>query len=568
MGLSVAGAIAQAVAADGADRAFVFPGGGSNLEVIAALEGVGVHVVLAHSETAAVLMASAYADLIGRPALVLVGLGPGVASAVNGVAHARLDQSAVVIVSDTFAAADRGQTGHQVLDQAALLAPVAKAQAALEPAGAEETVRWALATAAAPPRGPVHLELSADVALAPARSGTGVAASTSARSGTRVPASTSARSGTRVPAGNPAPAASRPDAVVPLVAAAHRPVVLVGDEALSIPQPALVGLVERLAAPVLVTPKAKGALPEDHPLWCGIVTNAALEAPLLDRADLLVAVGVDPVELLSKEWTFGAPVAALREHDEPVPGYRPRHLVIGDLPAMVHALGSDAGEWTAAEIADARAAMLAAVRVGADAGLTALAAVEEAQARAPEAATVTVDAGAHMFAALWGWRSTRPRRFLISNGLATMGFAVPAAIAAALAGDALPVVAICGDGGFLLHGNELETAARVGARIVVLVLNDSSLGLIRVKQADRGHPRRAVDFGPVDVAAYARSLGAAGYVAGTRAEVGDAVSRALSDPRPAVVDVRITGSEYDELQRVIRVGGAAAAVRGEPACLP
>ena len=141
MGLTVADAIARAVAEDGADRAFVFPGGGSNLEVIAALEGAGVQVVLAHSETAAVLMASVYADLVGRPALVLIGLGPGVASAVNGLAHARLDQSAIVIISDRFTEGDRGLTGHQVLDQLALLAPVVKAQATLEPAGADDAVR-------------------------------------------------------------------------------------------------------------------------------------------------------------------------------------------------------------------------------------------------------------------------------------------------------------------------------------------------------------------------------------------------------------------------------------------
>ena len=363
------------------------------------------------------------------------------------------------------------------------------------------------------------------------------------------------------------------DAIAPLVAAARRPVLLIGDEALTTPQPRLVALAERLLAPVLVTPKAKGAVPEDHPLWCGIVTNAALEAPVLERADLIIAVGVDPVELLSRPWTAAAPVVAVREHDEPVPGYRARRVGVGELPALVEALGTaDAGEWTEAEIADARAEMLAAIRVGEGEALTALAAVEEAQAQAPAPApaptTVTVDAGAHMFAAMWGWRAVRPRSFLISNGLATMGFAVPAAIAAAIAAPGHPVLAITGDGGFLLHAAELETAVRVGARIVVLVLDDSSLSLIRTKQADRGHRRCAVDYGPVDVAAYARSLGAAGFVAGTRDEIGRAVAGAFSEPRPAVIDVRVAGGEYAELQRIIRVTGAPAARPWESVCLP
>lgn len=557
MDLTVADAIARAVADDGADRAFAFPGGGSNLEVIAALERAGVDVVLVHSETAAVLMASAYADLVGRPALVLVGLGPGLASAVNGIAHARLDQSAVVLLSDRFAEAERLRTGHQVLDQLGLLRPIVKAQATLGPQDGVETVRAALAAAVEPPRGPVHLELSAEVAVGPAGAGP------------QPPPQPHAHSHEDTPS----PRASRALAdIAAELSGARRPVLLVGDEALSCGQEALVALAERLIAPVLVTPKAKGAVPEDHPLWCGIFTNAALEAPLLDQADLLVALGVDPVEMLSRPWTASAPVVALRDHDELVAGYRPAHGAVGDLSALAAELSASVGgasaggaaaggataDWTEPELATFRAEMLRAVRVQADGEMTALGVVEEVQRQAPADATVTVDAGAHMFAALWGWRSTGPRRFLISNGLATMGFALPAAIAAALHADGGPIIAFTGDGGFLLHSAELETAVRVGARIVVVVLNDSSLSLIRIKQQDRGHPRAAVDFGPVDIAALARSLGAVGMVAQGLGEVGDAMTRAQSACGPVVIEVQLSGGEYRELARVIRVSGAPA----------
>jgi acetolactate synthase-1/2/3 large subunit len=537
--LTVADAVAGAVAQNGADRAFVFPGGGSNLEVIAALERTGVQIVLVHSETAAVLMAAAYADLVGRPTLVLVGLGPGVTSAVNGLAHARLDQSAVVLISDRLGVLERTLTGHQVLDQMGLLRPVVKAQATLGPAGVEEAVRGAFATAGAPPRGPVHLELAADVATAPA-------------SLAEVPS---------VDEATPPPASNRSlTEIATAVSEARRPVVLVGDEASPDAAEELVAFVEQLTAPVLVTPKAKGAVPEDHPLWCGILTNAALEAPLLERADLLIAIGLDPVELLSRPWTAAAPVVALRDHDEPVGGYGPAQVAIGDVSDLVRELarlvGDSATDWSRADAAAVRAEMLRAVRVTVAGEMTALEVVEEVQSHVPADATVTVDAGAHMFAAIWGWRATRPRHFLISNGLATMGFAVPAAIAAALAGDGAPVIAITGDGGFLLHGAELETAVRVRARILVVVLNDSSLSLIRIKQEDRGHHRSAVDFGPVDLAAYARSLGAGGIVAEGRAELVDAVAQGLAASGPVVIDVQLSGSEYRRLQQVIRVTGA------------
>jgi len=553
--ITVAGAIARAIAERAADRVFAFPGGGSNLELIEALQRCGVRVVLTRSEGGAALMAATYADLVGRPAAVLVGLGPGIASVVNGLAHAMLDQSQVVVISDRFTEPELAGTGHQVLDQIALLAPVTKWQATLSASEAGDTVAHALSIAAAPPRGPVHLELARDVALQPADPG---GASGVAR--------------TESPGRMPVPDDHELAESAATLEGARRPVVLVGDEALTVPQPDLVALLERLGAPVLSTYKAKGALPEDHPLWCGIVTGAALEAPLLQDADAILALGLDPVELLPAPWRPSAPVIALREHTEPVPGYRPRQLLLGELPRLVGVLAGrlmhePSSTWSMSEIADRRAELLAAVRITSPGSLSALEVVEAVQAVAPAGATVTVDAGAHMFAATWGWRASLPRRFLISNGLATMGFAVPSALAAALARPHESVIAFTGDGGFLLHGSELETAVRVGAKLLVVVLNDSSLSLIALKQEERRYRRAAVDFGLVDTAAFARSLGAHGIVASTAAEVRAGVADALARPGPAVLDVRISGAAYGALQRVIRVTGPRTAQRGESLCV-
>ncbi|MEO8969363.1 MAG: thiamine pyrophosphate-binding protein [Solirubrobacteraceae bacterium] len=558
---TVAETIAGIVAEQAADRAFVFPGGGSNLEVIDALERCGVGVVLGRSEGAAALMAASYADLVGRPALVLVGLGPGSTSVVNGLAHALLDQSAVVVIGDRFTDAETGRTGHQVLDQGALLSTVTKWQATLSPEGAADAVRYAFSVAASAPRGPVHLELDRNVALSPA--GAATAPDVRASDATLV-----------------GPEAAQPSgrdqrtlaAAASVLTAARRPVVLVGDEALGARRRPLIALLERLGAPVLSSYKGKGAVPEEHPLWCGIVTNSALEAPLLERADALLAIGLDPVELLPRPWPASAPVIALREHAEPSPGYRAEHLLIGDLPDLAEALdtslGQPASDWSASEIAETRAGMLAALRIPSPDSLSALEVVEEVQVQAPPTTTVTVDAGAHMLAVTWGWRSSLPRRFLISNGLATMGFAVPAAVAAALARPQEPVIAFTGDGGLLLHGGELETAARVGARLLVVVLNDSSLSLIRIKQEERGYRRAGVDFGAVDAAGFGRSLGAVGFTARTAEELRAAIGEALEQSRPAVLDVRISGSEYGELQRVIRGTGARSEnLSGVSVCL-
>jgi acetolactate synthase-1/2/3 large subunit len=218
-------------------------------------------------------------------------------------------------------------------------------------------------------------------------------------------------------------------------------------------------------------------------------------------------------------------------------------------------LAERASEWTPAEVAERREALLAKLRVTSPGSLSAVEVVESVLAEAPPETTVTVDAGAHMFAATWFWRSTLPRRFLISNGLATMGYAVPAAVAATLARPGEPVIAFTGDGGFLLHGSELETAARVNAKVIVVVLNDASLSLIRIKQEDLGFRRLGVDYSPARLADVGSALGAEGAQVSDAEGLKSAVRAALARPGSTVIEVQLTGAEYRALQHAIRGSG-------------
>ena len=164
---TVAEAVAREIARSGVERVFGFPGGGGNLDLMDALGRAGVEFVLTRTEGSAALMGCAHAELTGQPAVVIVGSGPGLASVVNGVAHAHLDRVPMVVISDRQSAEELATTGHQVIDQRALLAPITKWDATLEPAGAATTVRDALTAAATPPRGPVHLDLPRTTASAP-----------------------------------------------------------------------------------------------------------------------------------------------------------------------------------------------------------------------------------------------------------------------------------------------------------------------------------------------------------------------------------------------------------------
>jgi acetolactate synthase-1/2/3 large subunit len=531
-GTTVAAALAEAIARAGTRLAFAFPGGGSNLALMAALEAEGVRVVLTRSETGGALMASAYGELTGRPGVAVVGIGPGVTSSANGIAHALLDRAPLLVVSDRYSEREAASSGHQQLDHERVLAPLTKWQRVLDAASARDVVAEALARAVTPPCGPVHLELARDVAGA-----------------------TAGAAHTRAPLAEPH--RGDLDGAAATLAHASRPLLLVGHEAGGRVEPdALVAVAERLRAPVLSTCKAKGTLPESHPGFAGILTGAALERPLLERADAILAVGLDPVELLPRPWPAPAPLVALRADPAEDLHLRPRFTRAGDIAAglaeLADELGETRSEWRPDELAAARASLLAAVRVPASGSLASWQVVGAVQDELPDGATATVDAGAHMFAATWCWRAGRPGRFLISNGLATMGFAVPAAIAAALVRPEEPVVAFTGDGGFLLHAAELETAARLGARVLVVVLNDACLSLVRVKQEELGHDRLGVDFTRSDLALVAEGLGACGVRVRSEPELRHAVREALHVPATTVIDVALTGDEYGALHRAIR----------------
>jgi acetolactate synthase-1/2/3 large subunit len=163
----------------------------------------------------------------------------------------------------------------------------------------------------------------------------------------------------------------------------------------------------------------------------------------------------------------------------------------------------------------------------------------------------TVDAGSHMFAATLFWRSRGPRRFLISNGLATMGFGLPAAIGAALAQEQ-PVVCFTGDGGLAMCAGELATAARLGARVVIVVFNDGTLNLIKIKQEKQGKSTHGLDFDAVDWAATAAGMGVSSTVAADRDALAAAFGEALRRPGPTLIDVQVDASTYPDLLKLVR----------------
>ena len=535
MAETLAQGLAAACRARGVRRAFGVPGGGSSLDVIDALAAEGIDFVLTHGETAAGLMAAVTAELGGAPGVVVTGVGPGAASAVNGIAYAALERAPVLLVTDTLAAPAEGHHAlHQRFDQRALFAPLVKAYAKPTAGDGLEGIHSLLDAAAAHPAGPVQLDL------------------------------TTAASAAAAPAPPPPRPAQTHDAPLDLVtlaeargllANAARPLIVAGMEArTAAASAALRTLAQTLGCPVMTTYKAKGAVPDAGPLAVGCFTGASADARCLDRADLLIVFGLDPVELLPGPWRFNGPILALSLHDGYDQPAAPAAALHGDLGRSAAALIETAqpAAWSELEIAALKSRLRAGVAMTGPGGRTAEDVVTAVRRAAPAGARLTVDSGAHMFAAMGLWQADAPNDVLKSNGLSTMGFALPAAIAAALEEPARPVVAMTGDGGLHMCLAELATAARHGCSIVVVVFNDARLSLIDIKQQRQQRASRGVRFADMDHAAVAQGLGCRGWRVAATDPLAPALAQAFAEDGPALVDVTVDPDTYNAQYEALR----------------
>jgi len=516
---------------------FGVPGGGGNLDLIEAARVAGLPFVLTSTETGAAIAAIAQAEVLGRPGACLTTLGPGAASAVNGVACASLERAPVMVFTDSNPAGADGRFAHQQIDQLALLAPIVKWSGRLRPNDAGPTIDRAFHELASQPPGPVHLDCPGDVFAPPGPDTRGPAADDMIR----VRAATT-----------PDPEeARRCDS---MIARAHKPLVLIGlDARRANDTAAMRRLCERWSVPAMVTYKAKGVIPDTHPCFAGVFTNGGIERAIIARSDLLIGVGLDPVELLPRPWTFVPPIVGIANRRMPHQHVPFAAQQVGDLSDTIGRLAETprAPAWDLDEIArivhveqrftDTPGGGMAAQHV-----------VDVAASLLAPTWRVTVDAGAHMLPAMMRWPAAAPNDLLISNGLSTMGFALPAAIGAGIAEPDRPVVALTGDGGLLMCVGELVTAVRERLRLIVIVFSDASLSLIEIKQQARKLPAAGVALGGVHWSGLAEGFGARGLSASSEAELALAIETAAKHDGPTVIEAKIDRSNYGRMLKAIR----------------
>lgn len=520
----VADLIVQRLRDAGVRAIFGVPGGGGNLDLIAAAGRAGLPFVLTSTENAGAIAAIAQAEITGAPGACLTTIGPGATSVVNGVACACLERAPLIVFTD----AQDPAYEHQRVDSAAILKPIVKWSGSLKD-GALSVITRAIDEATYGRPGPVQVECPPATAAGPP------------------PRFDDAFvNGIRTGAPQLLHAAYERR-----LGSARKPLVIAG---LGIRQ-SIADLCERHRVPAMVTYKAKGVIPDTH-VWCGgVFTNAIIEQPLIDESDLLIGVGLDPVELLPRPWKRRQPIVDLGPWDVEdchVPfEFRAGKSPDETLALLDKALGPT--EWDERAIARHAGRQREAIARTEDRGFTAQRVVEiAARMLSGVAARVTVDAGAHMFPATVLWPIDEPRRMLISNGLSTMGFALPAAIGAGLLAEGRPVVALTGDGGLLMCLGELLTAARERLPIITIVFNDASLSLIEIKQQARQLPPAGVALGAIDWQAIARGFGVHSARASNASELERAISGALAHDGPSLIDTTIDRSNYGATLRAVR----------------
>jgi acetolactate synthase-1/2/3 large subunit len=530
---SVATVIAEYVKAADVPFVFAYPGD-PIIDFMEASRGLGLDVVLARREGTAAFMAEGYAMATGKLGVVLSTLGPGSSNMVNGVACANWDRVPLLAISGQIDTAREQYFTHQVIDHKLLYSPITKWAGRVESGAVGTIMRKAISTATSERPGAVHLTIAEDTFKATAKD-----------AAVRMPPMGSSVSGIKV---SRAPGSSAdPNKIL---SNAKRPIILAGISAQRGNATAeLIALAENTGIPVVTSPMSKGVFPEEHPLFAGVIDMACQQVmwDFLGSADLIISVGFDAVELI-KPWTVTAPVLHIDSTPNSDQIYYSECEVVGDIPLMLNWLNSEwkgGQKWSEGDVSSHRNALREAYYSGRVQGkLNPTDVVDVVRAAMPRNTLGTSDVGSHKMLIGQGWTTHDPRGLLMTNGLSSMGFGVPTAIAAAMADPSRPVVALVGDGGFAMTATEMRLASARNLPLVVVVFADGSLNRIELKQMARGFQSTATRIEDSDLVAMAEAMHCDGARATSIKELEQVLSSVGSITRPLVIEAKVDPSQY------------------------
>lgn len=515
--------------------------GEENLTFIEALKNSKIKFITTRHEQGAAFMADVYGRLTGKPGVCLSTLGPGATNLMTGVADANMDGAPLVALTGQAGTDRMHVESHQHLDLVSMFAPVTKwNKQVVRPDTAPEIVRKAFKMAISEKPGAVHIDLPENIAA--------MAADGKPLSHGDLEKSFASYSSI--------------ERAADAIRSAKNPVILAGNGVIrSRAGEAVTKMVDTLRIPAANTFMGKGVVSYKNPLslWSIGLAQRDYVNRLFEKVDLVIAIGYDIVEYAPKKWNPNGNVKIIHIAEEKAEinkCYIPEVEVVGDITFSVEEICKITNKRSEPEFAIS-------IRKEMEENYESYAEdysfpmkpqkilYDLRQAMGDEDIVLS-DVGAHKMWIARHYRCTRPNTCIISNGFASMGIALPGAVAAKIVHPEKKVVAVTGDGGFLMNSQELETALRIGTPFVTLIFNDSSYGLIKWKQMDRYGKETFVEFTNPDFVKYAEAMGAKGYRITKAEDLIPTLEEAFSLKVPAIIDCPVDYSENVKLTRTLK----------------
>jgi acetolactate synthase-1/2/3 large subunit len=515
----------RALEAEGVEYIFGIPGE-ENLDLLDSLSRSTIRLILTRHEQAAGFMAATYGRLTGKPGVCLSTLGPGATNFVTAAAYAQLGAMPMLMITGQKPIKTSKQGHFQIIDTVGMMRPLTKfTKQIVAGDNIPSRVREAFRQAEEERPGAVHLELPEDIA----------------KEQTKTPVMQASR------VRRPAADEKAIHLAVELIEKAERPLLLVGAGAnRRLCCKMLRRFIHQTGIPFFTTQMGKGVIDDSHELCLG---TAALSSGdfihrSIDAADLIINVGHDVVE---KPPFFMTPGGVKVIHvnfttAEVDPVYFPHVEVVGDIAHSVWRMGNDIrpqDHWDFKRFREVKVAQEKnqASHVADDRfPMTPARLVSEVQAMMPEDGILSLDNGMYKIWFARNFNSHEPNTLLLDNALASMGAGLPAAMAAQIVHPKRFVMAVCGDGGFLMNEQELETAVRLKLNLVVLILNDSGYGMIKWKQEADGMTNFGLDFTNPDFVKLAEAYGARGHRVESTAALRPLLEQCRDTPGVDVID--------------------------------
>jgi acetolactate synthase-1/2/3 large subunit len=517
--------LVQCLENEGVEYIFGLPGE-ENLQILQALKDSSIRFITTRHEQGAAFMADVYGRLTGKAGVCLSTLGPGATNLMTGVADANLDRAPLVAITGQVGTDRMHIESHQYLDLVAMFSPVTKWNTQIvRPSNTPEIVRKAFKLAQTEKPGAVHIDLPENIAAMPAIG---------------QPLRTDGREKTFAAFHSIEKAAA-------LISQAQNPLILVGNGVIRAKaSEALTEFATRLNIPVANTFMGKGVIPYTHPLaiWVVGLQQRDYISCGFDNTDLVIAVGYDLIEYSPKRWNPKGEIPIVHIDDTPAEidsSYIPAAEVVGDISDALDEIfkRSDRQNKPDPYALSLRDDIRADYKqYASDDGFPIKPQkliYDLRQVMGPEDIAIS-DVGAHKMWMARHYHCDRPNTCLISNGFAAMGIAIPGAVAAKLVAPDRKVVAVTGDGGFMMNCQELETALRVGTPFVTIIFNDGGYGLIEWKQLNHYGESNFVHFTNPDFVKLAESMGLKGYRVESSTDFIPKLKEALAQNVPAIID--------------------------------